>query len=266
MAVKATHVLPWCKWLETNRRRHSHHSRLMLLLSALPGIDWPAVPGPKAATLLALQFQLEQSQWWDRERLRTAQFGQLANLLKHARSTTPFYTQRFAQWPALEAEGVDEALVRQLPVLTRRDLQTCGDAIYSRKYPVQHGPTNSVMTSGSTGTPVTVLQSGVVGLFWQAITMRDHLWHRRDLTARLGVIRYVADKAVGRPPDGSNDVGWGPATDLLVPRAPLSLLTVGSPIEEQARWLKRRDPRYLLTHPSNLAALLYELKRQELGV
>lgn len=233
-------------------------------LSSLPGIQWPAIPSAKAATLLALQFQLEQSQWWTLERLRRAQFAQLAQLLEHARTTTPFYAERMQGGPTGKPRDWDASPLASVPLLTRRNLQTCGDTIFSRQYPGQHGPASSVMTSGSTGSPVTVLQTGVIGLFWQALTLRDHLWHKRDLSARLGVIRYVADKTIGRPPKGSSDLGWGPATDLIYPKAPLSLLTVGSPIEDQARWLKQEDPSYLLTHPSNLAALLHELEKGDL--
>ena len=32
--------------------------------SAIDGIAWPGIPGIDGAALLAILFQLEQSQWW----------------------------------------------------------------------------------------------------------------------------------------------------------------------------------------------------------
>ena len=34
------------------------------VLSAVPGIVWPGVPGPNGAMMLSMQFQLERSQWF----------------------------------------------------------------------------------------------------------------------------------------------------------------------------------------------------------
>jgi hypothetical protein len=52
--------------------------------STVSGVVWPAVPDAKAASMLALLYQLDHSQWWPPEDLRAAQFGQLALLLAHA--------------------------------------------------------------------------------------------------------------------------------------------------------------------------------------
>ncbi|MDP1908216.1 MAG: hypothetical protein Q8K85_07945, partial [Hyphomicrobium sp.] len=49
--------------------------------TSVRGVDWPAIPGPRASLLLAMQFQFTQSQWWQPEVLRQQQFRQAANLL-----------------------------------------------------------------------------------------------------------------------------------------------------------------------------------------
>ena len=62
--------------------------------SACPGIEWPALPAGRAATLLALEHQLERSQWWPPETLLKAQLRQLETVLAHALQTVPFYRER----------------------------------------------------------------------------------------------------------------------------------------------------------------------------
>lgn len=57
---------------------------LRIPLGGCPGNDWPAIPDPPASLALAIQFQLEQTQWWSLGDLEHAQFKQLANILRHA--------------------------------------------------------------------------------------------------------------------------------------------------------------------------------------
>ncbi len=71
-------------------RRMTVNSPLPFPTPSMEGNVWPAVPNRRSAIMLSLLFQLEQSQWWDKERLQAAQFRQAAELLRHARRTTPF--------------------------------------------------------------------------------------------------------------------------------------------------------------------------------
>ena len=59
-------------------------SDLPIPASSMAGNLWPVVPGQRAAMMLALLFQLEQSQWWAPERLQAAQFRQAAEVLRRA--------------------------------------------------------------------------------------------------------------------------------------------------------------------------------------
>lgn len=231
-----------------------------LAKSGIPGINFPAIPDREAATMLAIQFQLAQSEWWTADELLSVQLRELTPLVHHARDSTRHYrTIHIGDDATLTQESF-----RSLPLLRRGDIQTAGDDLFSNRIPELHGPTTEVMTSGSSGRPVTVLKSQLSARYWKAFTLRDSLWHRRDLSAQLGSIRYVADPKVGRPPDGTTFKGWGPATDEIFPSAPASLLSVGTSIEEQAEWLIRRDPAYLVTHPSNLRALAEHFMRNAL--
>jgi hypothetical protein len=58
--------------------------------SIIQGIHWPAIPGNAAASMLAIQYQLEQSQWWKPEQLLKQQLAQLSPLVTHAAQTVIF--------------------------------------------------------------------------------------------------------------------------------------------------------------------------------
>ncbi len=133
--------------------------------SSLPNIAWPAVPGPEAARVLAILFQLDKSQWWTPEQIEENQFSQLTKLLRHAYRTIPFYRTR------LDSVGWDPRvpltpqLYRQIPILAREDIQEVGDGLISHKLPRGHGKVSFAHTSGSTGKPIRVAKCGASGLF-----------------------------------------------------------------------------------------------------
>lgn len=198
--------------------------------------------------LLALQFQLAQSQWWGPADLRQQQLRQCANLLAHAIRTVPFYGEHF------RATGFDPVRdwVRpeawaQLPFLKREHIQRYGDALRSRQLPPDHGRVVDYTTSGSTGSPIRFCKSEITYLFWRALTLRDHLWHQRDLDGKLAVIRTTTNETEG--------AGWGPATDQIFDTGSCATLNIRTDIEAQAKWLERQNPDYLLSHPSNVLAL-----------
>ena len=141
-----------------------------------------------------------------------------------------------------------------LPILTRAALQGAGDDINTTALPKSHGKIHRIETSGSTGRPVRINGSEVTNVFWRACVMREHLWAERDLQAKLGAIRWVR-KGVAMPPDGVRGDGWGPASGTIYPTGPAVLLNIASELKEQIAWLQREEPDYLISFPSNLAAL-----------
>lgn len=162
----------------SNARRPS--SLTEALSSQVHGIRWPAVVGARDAAVLALLFQMESTQWMSSEALRERQDRQLGALLDHARRHCAFYRERLPN---------DLARWHEIPLLTRTDLQTQADGLRATTYPRAHGKTFDIATGGSTTEPVTVRRMALTQLFWQAATLRDHLWHRRDLSATMAIIR-----------------------------------------------------------------------------
>lgn len=235
------------------------------LLSAHRSVAWPALPGPREAQLAALLFQLERSQWWTPEQHRASQLRQAGALLDHAYRQLPFYRDRLAQAGYLPGKALTPEVWARVPRLTRSELQEAGPALVSPQLPDGHGGTYEVSTSGSTGRPIKALGSAVVQLFWHALTLREHLWHRRDFGGTLAAIRSVPSGSADFP-RGSRGGNWGRSTKGFYDTGPAYVLSIASRTEEQAAWLQRVQPDYLLIYPSALRDLLLHCRRESIVI
>lgn len=215
----------------------------------VPGIVWPAVPGNRQAHVLALLFQMESVQWLSGEAIRARQSIQLNVLLEHARRECRFYRSRL---PA------DNSSWNSLPLLTRRDLQVNFDDLVATNYPKAHGRSFELSSGGSTGEPVKVKRSLLTQLFWEASTLRDHLWHRRDFSKSMAIIRNFET-----PPDQSQHKQWGHS---VFRTGPAWHMPVSTDIERQLDWLQSVNPEILLTYPPNLAMLMSAMIRKKISL
>lgn len=212
--------------------------------SIVSGIDWPAIGHDASAHLQGLLFQLERSQWLPAERLREHQLGQLRSLLSHARANVRHYATALQ---GLDVDRLEWERFESLPVLSRQALQAGFEALKSTAVPQSHGAVSQGQSSGSTGTPVRFLQTAATQLFWNALTLREHLWHARDFSGKLAAIRVKVED--GNWPD------WGAPAGLVFRTGPGATLNVRTDVEQQLDWLVRENPDYLITHASNLAVL-----------
>lgn len=219
--------------------------------SAVSGLAWPALPDSVGASLLAMHYQLAQSEWWPAPRLQVTAFRQLAVLLRHARATVPGYAQRLAGLPLDTPEAL-AAHWQQVPLLRRADVQAQGEALHSRAVPADHGRVIEYHTSGSTGRPLRGLETELSHFFFGALNLREHLWQRRDVRGTFAAIRTRVDDA--------RLSGWGRAVEAVFETGPALTLPIHTPIDRQLDWLLANDPDYLLTHPSNLRGLLLEAR------
>lgn len=225
---------------------------------SVPGIIFPPLPSSDVATFMNLYFQLEHTQWLSPDKLQELQFQQLASVVDHARNTVPYYQAKFDSIPSSAYKNLNPEVWQTFPILTRRDIQDAGKALASSAVPRHHGTAHTARTSGSTGQPVEVLRSGYDQLMWQALTLRDHCWHRREMKGKFCAIRAGAPQG----PDGISQDGWGGVTGRLFQTGPSAALSIGTDISVQADWLRHHAPDYLLTYPSNLAALLEHFQRK----
>lgn len=230
-------------------------------LSSVADFVWPAIPPASVAAVFGLQYQMQQTENWSPERLLDAQFLQLSHLYNYARKSTSFYRSTHTDIPWVDGQKFDVALWQSLPVLTREQVQQAGADLHSNSASNSHGKTREIHTSGSTGTPVKVLKTAACDLMYVAISLRDHLWHRRDVTQKLAMIRTVADGAADYP-QGFRQPDWGVALNSLFRSGECVVLSISASIEQQMDWLQRERPAYLLTFPSVVEGLVAHAQSQ----
>jgi len=201
-----------------------------------------------------LQDHLADSQWWPAEELEKRRDVELSSLLEHAWRTVP------AQRPRLEAAGyrpgeqLDPDVWQRIEPLTRAELQENGDEFRSTATPADHGDILNVSSSGSTGRPLTIhgtLRDAAIG---KAFLLRYHLWHNTDFALPMAMIRKFR-RGEADYPDGIRRDRWGDQGTYPFPTGPAAGLSIHAGIEQQAEWLRRHPPGYLVTYPSNLGAL-----------
>jgi phenylacetate-CoA ligase len=158
----------------------------------------------------------------------------------------PYYRERWRGRYDPE-RPLTPARIAELPLLTRRELQDHYAALGSTRVPSEHGMPGEARTSGSTGAPVRFLRTPLCAAIWNAITLRDHDWHARDLGRKLAVIRQGAER--------SEAASWGPATAGVVGTGPAVMLPIQASVAEQLAWLEEQRPAYVLTYPSNVVEL-----------
>lgn len=209
---------------------------------SVQGVEWPLVLAGPVAQMEVLQAQFRESERVAPEVMQSIQKRQIQLLAEHAHANSPFWRERLAA----AGFGVDADWFSRLPVLTRGEIKTAGSGVFALPVPPGHGEIYEVITSGSTGTPMCVYKTELAQLFWRAMTLRDSLWHRRDIRGKLAAIRVGAwPETVDRWSDAYDGYACGPC----------SLFDARSDIEEQLDWLQAEQPQVLLTHPSNLRAL-----------
>jgi phenylacetate-CoA ligase len=223
--------------------------------SAVEGLSWPGLPEERGATLLALQFQLEQSQWWPPEALLGQQLRQLDQLLAHSIRNVPFYSTRIGAAGFAPKTPLTPEIWARIPLLRREDIQRAGKDLRSRRLPESHGRASELTTSGSTGKPVTVVRAQLAKRIYSAITLRSYAWYQRDLSRKSAAIRAVGGGKASYP-EGLRQPNWGPVTDSVFATGPSVVLELATSIEKQAEWLQRENPEYLITLPTNLLELV----------
>lgn len=226
---------------------------------------WPAWSGPEATDKRAMLERLDRSQWWSPEEHLSHQLRLATALLAHAYRHLPFYRERLTQAGLVQDQALTPEIWSRIPVLTRAELQAAGASLYAPALPQGHGKTYELSTSGSTGRPVKVRTSAIVQIVWDVLTLREHLWHRRDFSSKLAAIRSFQNGTADYP-DGAQSAYWNSSIKEIFGEGPAVGLHIGTKIDDQAQWLQRHQPNYLLTYPSALQALLVFCRERELRI
>ena len=211
-------------------RQVNKTSEVALPPSAIDGIFWPAIPSPDINSTLSLAHQLELSQWWAPEVLAAFQLRQIEKLLGHAWRTVPYYRAPLDEVVKIPAGRLRMDDFRNIPLLRKADLQAHKNDLQSKGLPKSHLPIFKIATSGSTGTPVTLLGTGVSGRFNGALSIRWHTWHKRTPNDKLAEILFP-DTAETK--DSPKQRRWG----VGFVSGPMVTSGANQPIESQIEWL-----------------------------
>jgi phenylacetate-CoA ligase len=116
----------------------------------ISGVLFPLHERLKGHDTVAVLRQLEQTQWWDSARLESLRFSRLRKLLKHAKSSTPYYRDLFAQRGVIPEDLKSMADLARLPLLTKADIRTNLERLRSERA----ADLRRFNTGGSTGEPL----------------------------------------------------------------------------------------------------------------
>ncbi len=202
------------------------------------------------AGILAILFQLEQSQWWQPEVLLAHQLRQIHYVIKHAARTVPFYKERLQKVASISPDKFTLEVLQTLPLLTREDIQNADKALYSRAIPKGHGDPVIFSTSGSSGQPMKAWRTPVDVMFARALTIRYHLWHKHNFAAKQVKIKTIQKKR--SPFTRSQVAAWAPCYST----GPCIVCDISSPVSHLTKKLLQEDPVYLGVHPSTLQGMI----------
>jgi len=222
----------------------------------LPGCTWPALPTPAASQVWACYLELDRTQWLPRGEIEQRQLAQVRTLVAHAIKNVPHYRRQFA------AAGIAPAIntmddLRRVPLLDRRTVQEQFLHLTAGSLPAGHQPTGEVFTSGTSGVPIRVLQTNVVNIWWLAFLLRDAEWGGVDPRGRLAAIRATAKSGdeLQRLMQGVANPRWSKLLDSVIETGDAHVMDVHQDPRRQIEWLRRVEPAYLLSYPSNLEFL-----------
>jgi len=237
-------------------------------LRSLPGIVWPPLPDSSLAQVWAGYQELNRTQWLEPAELERSQLSQARTLLAHSAAQVPYYRKLFAE------NGISPAAIhtlddfRRIPLLTRRLCQDHFEERCAANLPAGTQPGSIMHTSGSTGMPVKVPQTNMFNLWWHAFYLRDLEWCGLRPSDSLAVIRIT--KATGAEQqlvmDGVRLPSWLRELHPLLDFGPCHGMDIRQDHRRQLRWLRSIQPTYLLTYPTNAAALAAVIEEEGQGV
>lgn len=218
------------------------------LRSSVEGLVWPAVPDNAGSSMLAALFQLERSQWLSPAEQWILQRRQLHALLLHAITHVPYFRERIPAHVVQQDGDFSPSDFARLPILSRAQIQKHFRHLCAERLPDGHGSASQSATSGSTGEPIRFLATPVSSFFWHAFMLREHLWHRRQLSAKMVVIRVEKNKHV-------LENWFGEVGSDLFRTGRCVVLPARWTFDRQLDCILEERPEYLLGYATNLLGI-----------
>jgi phenylacetate-CoA ligase len=200
---------------------------------------------------------LLQSQFWSAERMRDYQRSQLAQLLRHAKKNVPFYENRLDA--VLKPNGdIDWDRWGDIPIVKRTDLFEHHEAMLAKELPPGHAFAGDVVTSGSSGVPITISVTDLMIHASDAARWRAERWNDIDWSRRF-YARAPSPNATW--PNGATRGVWGAPWDASAQAGQMFVLDTSARPEEQLEFLGRCLPAYAAAGPNTFHTVAIEAMR-----
>ena len=190
---------------------------------------------------------LEDALSWSREKLENYQFERLQIVLTYAYETVPFYRTKFQEIGLVPSDITSLSHIKNLPVIEKNDIRTHFGELVSTKHV---GRVVKLKTSGSTGTPLTVLRTKESIMHQFANNWRQFRWLGIDFRDRLasfnGRLIVPSAKDTKRPFRRNNG-----GNQTLFSVYHLDDVHMKYMVEE----LQRGEYRYVVGYPSALSTI-----------
>lgn len=219
----------------------------------------------KSTIVKTLIGSLEKSQWYTPELMQEKQLIRLAQIISHSFESVGFYRPFFEACGYQAGQSIKLDFLYSLPILTREEVQN-GQEENLRSTALQTDDYSyPIVTSGSTGVAVRLIGTFDTACYWQALSMREHLWHKRDFNKTLAAIRWAKPNEA-LAPLGEPNSHWGKVTEGLITTGPSFFLNVATSTQEQIKWLQMIKPHYLLSYPSQLKVILQTVLDKNISI
>jgi phenylacetate-CoA ligase len=233
-------------------------------LRTLPGYDWPPLADAALAQIWVAYLALERTQWLSADEIAQQQLDQIRHLLAHSITHVPYYREVLPR--AGNVPGAVRTLddFRRIPRLPRRTYQERFAQFAATELPPGTVATLTQQTSGSSGTPTSVLMTNLVHLWWHAFFLRDLEWSGVDPRGTLASIRSTGHRGqkLQQLLRGVHQPSWLETLDRLIVTGPTHLMDIQQDHREQLQWLRRVEPDYLLSYPANLEVLAHLVQQE----
>lgn len=206
--------------------------------------------GAKFLDILKMYRKHEQGSFSDLYKQQQVLLGLLA---KHCAQQSPYFAKRL-QVAKLKPEQLTESSAFScLTPMTRQHWMKAGKDLYCKSIPADHGKARISSTTGSTGEPVVTRTTQFWQTHWMAYSLREHLWHFRDPSGSLAVIRANVFKTV-------RSENRGTPLNLIFASGPAEVKPATESLEDLVDWLCDFQPQEILCLPSILTAIFAQLE------
>jgi len=215
---------------------------------------------------MALQHHLGESQWWSADRLRDEQLRQLSTLVDFSIRNIPYYAERLRAACLEPGTPLTWEAWARVPILTRHDVQSAGDALRPATIPQSHGRIGETASGGSTGVPVRVHKSEFSSLMWEAVHIREEMWHREDRGGAMVSILPVpshfseAEQKAMRSNAGLTRPNWGGIQSQIWQTGRLHMLDLTLTTDAHVACIVKHAPSHIFTFPATLRLILWHCR------